>query len=287
MMHERYFQKRKEIIMRRFYGGLVVLPAVLVVSMVLAARGPEPNAAPVKPAPAAAAIPKPKDPKAANVLIVTGIDYPGHKWKLTTPVLAKAIGKDSRLHVYVVEDPKALASPDLHAYSVVVFHWMNWKKPGPGPAARQNLLKFVSSGKGMVVVHFACGAFQGWDEYVKLTGRAWNPKLRGHDPRGPFRVNIVDADHPITRGMKAFQADDELYTCLDGETPIKVLANAKSKVDGKLYPMAFVLNYGKGRVFNSPLGHDVKAFSIPAVGELFRRGTAWAARLTPAPRPAE
>ena len=209
-MHERYFRKRKEIIMRGFYGGLVMLLAVLAVSVAPAAKSPKPAPAPVKPAPAAAAIPKPKDPKAANVLIVTGDDYPGHKWKLTTPVLAKAIGQDKRLHVYVVEDPMALASPDLHAYSVVVFHWMNWKKPGPGPAARENLLKFVSGGKGMVVVHFACGAFQGWDEYAKLTGRAWNPKLRGHDPRGPFRVNIVDADHPAIRGMKAFQAFDEL-----------------------------------------------------------------------------
>ena len=25
--------------------------------------------------------------KTKEVLIVTGIDYPGHKWKLTTPVL--------------------------------------------------------------------------------------------------------------------------------------------------------------------------------------------------------
>lgn len=233
-----------------------------------------------------AVMPAPKDPKATNVLIVTGIDYPGHKWKLTTPVLAKAIGKDKRLHVYVVEDPNALASQKLHAYAVVVHHWMNWKKPAPGPAARENLKKFLSGGKGMVMVHFACGAWQDWPEFVKLAGRVWNPKFRGHDPYRTFTVNIVDADHPITEGMKPFQTTDEMYTCLDGKTPIKVLANAKSKVDGKLYPMAFVLNYGKGRVFHSPLGHDVRAFASPGVRELFRRGTAWAAGLKPAaPKP--
>ena len=54
-----------------------------------------------------------------------------------------------------------------------------------------------------------------------------------------------------------------------------------SKVDQKAYPMAFVLPYGQGRVFHCPLGHDVRAFSTPAVGELFRRGTAWAAGLSP------
>ena len=40
-----------------------------------------------------------------KVLIVTGVDYPGHKWKLTAPVLAKAIAADKRLEVTVTEKP--------------------------------------------------------------------------------------------------------------------------------------------------------------------------------------
>jgi len=105
--------------------------------------------------------------------------------------------------------------------------------------------------------------------------------LRGHDPHGAFRVDITQVKHPITEGMKAFETTDELYTCLAGSTPIEVLATARSKVDGKDYPMAFVLNYGKGRVFHSVLGHDAKALSPAAVAELYRRATAWAAGLTP------
>ena len=50
--------------------------------------------------------------------------------------------------------------------------------------------------------------------------------------------------------------------------------------------MAFVLNYGKGRVFHSVLGHDVKAIVNPPVAELYRRGCAWSARLTPVADPA-
>ena len=50
--------------------------------------------------------------KTKNVLIVTGIDYPGHKWKLTTPVLQNAISQDPRLIVTVTEKPSFLASPD-------------------------------------------------------------------------------------------------------------------------------------------------------------------------------
>jgi type 1 glutamine amidotransferase len=160
---------------------------------------------------------------------------------------------------------------------------MNWEKPDPGPAARANLQKAVNDGKGLFVLHFGCGAFQGWNEFANLAGRAWDPDMRAHDPRGPFKVDIVNKTHPITRGLASFQTEDELYTCLAGDRPINLLATARSKVDGKDYPMAFVFNYGRGRVFHCALGHDVKAIKNPPAAELFRRGCAWAAGLKPVP----
>ncbi|MFC1634607.1 ThuA domain-containing protein [Planctomycetota bacterium] len=216
-----------------------------------------------------------------KVLIVTGNDYPGHKWKLTAPVLAKAIAADKRLNVTVTEEPNDLAKESLGDYDVIVLHFMDWEVPDPGPKARANLQRVVRNGKGLVLVHFACGAFQEWPEFVKLAGRAWDPKLRGHDPHGKFTVKITDAKHPAMKGMKDFETVDELYTCLTGQTPIKVLATARSKVDGKDYPMAFVLNYGKGRVYHNVLGHDVQALANPDVGRLFRNACAWSAGLEP------
>ena len=220
-----------------------------------------------------------------KILFVTGQDYPGHPWRETTPVLRKWLEQDKRFFVRVVEDPHFLASRALTNYDVILLHFMNWEQPSPGDRARQNLAAFVRGGKGLVLVHFACGAWQDWPEFVELAGRVWNPKLRGHDPRGKFTVNPTDAQHPITKGLQPFETDDELYTCLDGKTPIEVLATARSKVDGKDYPMAFVLQPGKGRVFHSPLGHDAKALDNPAVGGLFRRGCAWAAGGSPSPTP--
>jgi len=217
-----------------------------------------------------------------HVLIVTGQDYPGHKWQETAPVLAKALSEDARLKVTVTEDPKKLAASELQQYDAVVLHFMNWEQPDPGPEARENLKRFVESGKGLVLVHFACGAFQDWPEFRNLAGRSYDPKLPPHDPFGTFHVEIVNKEHPITKGMHGFDTTDELYTCLAGDRPIDVLATAKSKVDGKDYPMAFSFTYGKGRVFHSPLGHDAAALANPAVGELFRRGCAWVAGLHPA-----
>ncbi|UCD52284.1 MAG: ThuA domain-containing protein [Phycisphaerales bacterium] len=216
-----------------------------------------------------------------RVLVVTGIDDPGHKWQLTTPVLTTALGLDERLAVSVTEDPNDLARLDLGDYDALVLHFMDWETPDPGPTARANLKEFVHDGGGLVLVHFACGAFQEWDEFGVIAGRAWDPNLRGHDPHGAFTVEIADEAHPITRGLTAFETTDELYTCLAGETPIQILTTARSKVDQKDYPMAFVLNYGKGKVFHCVLGHDVQALANPPVGNLFRRGTAWTAGLDP------
>ena len=216
-----------------------------------------------------------------KVLIVTGVDYPGHKWKLTAPVLAKAIAADKRLEVTVTEKPSDLAKDNLSDYDTIVLHFMDWEIPDPGPKARANLKRVVKGGKGLVLVHFACGAFQEWPEFVELAGRIWDPKLRGHDPRGKFTVEIADKKHPAMKGLGDFEIVDELYTCLTGKTPIKVLAKARSKVDGKDYPMAFVLNYGKGRVYHSVLGHDVQALANPHAGRLFRNACAWTAGLEP------
>ena len=223
------------------------------------------------------ALPALADTNQIRVLIVTGQDYPGHPWRETTPVLRKELEQDKRFVVRVIEDPHFLALRAITNYDAILLHFMNWEQPSPGERARQNLQAFMHEGKGLVLVHFACGAWQDWPEFVELAGRVWNPKLSGHDPHGKFTVTPTSAEHPITQGMQPFETDDELYTCLDGKTPIEVLATARSKVDSKDYPMAFVLHVGKGRVFHTPLGHDAKALDNPAVGELLRRGCAWAA----------
>ncbi|HEY3324176.1 MAG TPA: HEAT repeat domain-containing protein [Planctomycetota bacterium] len=222
--------------------------------------------------------------RTTKVLIVTGIDYPGHLWQKTAPVLAEELTKDKRLLVDTAEDPDILSSKEINDYDVLVIHFMNWQKPAPGDKARENLKAFVEGGKGLVYVHFACGAFQDggnpWPDFIKIAGKVWDRKLRGHDPHGTFQVRATDVKHPITEGLQPFDTTDELYTCLAGDVPVTTIAVATSKVDKKDYAMGFVFDVGKGRVFHSPLGHDVKAYAGGA-GELFRRGTAWAAGISP------
>lgn len=213
--------------------------------------------------------------KKAHVLIVTGNDYPGHEWRKTTPALTNLLSKDPRLRIDVLYNPNDLGKVDLRQFDAVILHFMNWETTSPPVSARTNLQQFVKNGGGLMLIHFACGAWQDWEEFKNLAGRIWNPKLRAHDPRGEFTVEIADKEHPITHGLTDFKTDDELYTCLDGDLPIRIIAVARSKVDNKLYPMGFVHEYGKGRVFHTVLGHDVKAITNSAVPEFFRRGCLW------------
>ena len=208
--------------------------------------------------------------KPIRVLLVTGVDYPGHPWKKTAPVIRDLLTQDKRCEVRIIEDLEFLASPIIFDYDVLFMHFKNYDPIGRETQAKENLVEFVKQGKGLFVFHFACGAFEDWPEFRTLAGKVWDQKT-GHDPRGPFTVNIVKPEHPIMKGMKDFQADDELYTCLVGERPVEVLATSRSKVTGKDHPMAFVFEYGKGRVFHSPLGHDVKSIEMPGVAEMIRR----------------
>ena len=199
--------------------------------------------------------------KQAKILILTGNEYPGHKWKETAPFLCKFLATDRRLATSVNENASFLASQQLNDYDAIVLNYMNWESPDPGEAAPAEPSKFVAGGKGLVLVHFACGAFQGWPEFRNIAGRTYDPKLRPHDPHGKFTVTFPNKEDPITKGMKPFETVDELYTCLAGDKEIQVVATAVSKVDKKDYPMAFLNCYGKGRVFHCVLGHDVRGLT--------------------------
>ena len=215
--------------------------------------------------------------KLTRVLIITGRDVPAHPWRETTPILRQHLEQTKQFEVLVSEEPLVLESSALDGYDVILLNYYNWQRPSITPKARQNLLAFVKAGKGLVSFHFSCRAFEDWPEYPNLIGRIWT-KGSGHGPRGKFKVKITCKDHFITQGLTDFEADDELYAKLVGDTPINVLVEADSDWSKRTEPMAWTLPYGKGRVFNIVLGHDARACKNPHFGRLLQRGTQWVAR---------
>jgi uncharacterized protein len=223
----------------------------------------------------------PADPP--RVLIVTGVN--NHDWRKTTPRLKEILEKGG-FAVDVSEDPNAAMLDDsegLKKYKALILNFNTNKR---WTAQRDaNFLKFVKDGGGLVVVHGADNAFDGWDEYDKLVGGAWRKNGssfpdRGtfHPAHGPFEVQIVDDKHPITKGLGAtFTTTDEKYSNLKLQDNIHVLAQAMQ--DGKPQPLLFVSRYGSGRMFQTALGHDVKAMETPQFGETLVRGARWASAL--------
>lgn len=260
----------------------MVLNAILWTAHVEVPAGGVQSTAPAQPDPPISA-----DDKPIQALIVTGHQHPAHVWRETTVALQDALAQDRRFQITVVTDPEFLATKNLLGFDVVLLNYCNWQRPGLSDAAKENFQKYLADGGGLAIIHFANGAFHAslpetpnsdWPEYRDICRRVWDhaPGKSSHDPYGHFTVNVT-GDHPITRGMNSFETIDELYSNQQGDRPIEVLATARSTVTGRDEPMAHVYPYGKGRVFQTVLGHAAESIRSPGTAALVRRGTVWAA----------
>jgi type 1 glutamine amidotransferase len=236
----------------------------------------------------------PAAPAKIQTLIITG-QQGGHDWKAVTPELRKVLEATGLFEVRITEEFRGAGPETLAPYSLVVLNYQD-RRPDQcwGERADKALLDFVRSGKGLVMFHFSVAAFNGWEEYEKLSGGNWRPNQGHHSAAHDFTVDIKDSDHPITRGLKKSfpQPKDELYANLkwQPENSYHVLATAYD--DHSLYggkarqpipgpgihqPSLWTLTYGQGRVFANMLGHDVAAVNTPAFVVTFTRGAEWAA----------
>jgi uncharacterized protein len=183
-----------------------------------------------------------------------------------------------KFDVRMCEDAGVLDSTaTLGRYDLVLLNLYNAKTPTLSAGAKENLANFVKDGKGFAISHLSSASFKEWDEFPKLCGRYWVMGKSGHGPRSVFQVRIANKNSPITQGLADFEADDELYAKLQGDAPITVLVEADSDWSKKTEPLAFTLEYGKGRVFHEAFGHDGKALQNPTVRKLIQRGCEWAA----------
>jgi type 1 glutamine amidotransferase len=215
--------------------------------------------------------------KKVKVLIVTGFDVGSHKWKESTALIKAILEKTKRFDVSVSEDKEVFSSDSLGKHEVVVLSYGFWKEKDPSDKAKAGLLKYVKNGGNVVALHFSCSSFQNWKEYGVMLGRVWKKGVGGHGPFGVFTVKIKNAEHPITKGIKDFRTEDELYAKLTGDAKIEVLATAYSDWSKKVEPIVFFKHYGKGRVLHNVLGHGINSKHNASYQQLLCRGVEWAA----------
>jgi type 1 glutamine amidotransferase/HEAT repeat protein len=218
--------------------------------------------------------------RAVRVLILSGQN--NHDWKATTPKLISILEPGGRFALEVTEEPEKLTEATLAKFDVLLSNWNSFGlKNGDWPeTARQAYVKFVREGRGVVIVHAGSSSFNNWEDYHKIAGAAWG-EATGHGPVHEFEVKIVDREHPITRGLGAFQIRDELWHRAWSIAERHVLATAFSAKDkggsGADEPVAFTTAFGKGRCFTLLLGHNAEAMEFAGFRALLRRGTEWAA----------
>jgi len=192
------------------------------------------------------------------------------------------------MRVDVTENPEDLAGKRMDSVDLLLLNYNNWDKPGLSDAAKAGFLKYLGRGGGLVVIHFADGAWNRtlpakeseWEEYrTKIVRRAWMHPDSAHDPLGAFTVTPTSVAHEITAGLGPFDTNDELYFKQAGDLPIVPLMTARSTVTKEHEPMAWATDVGPARVFQTVLGHS--ALSIRKAGALLRRGSVWASTRTP------
>ncbi|MEX2214505.1 MAG: ThuA domain-containing protein [Phycisphaeraceae bacterium] len=226
--------------------------------------------------------------KSISALILTGHDGPFHPWKPKTSVLQKALQQDARFKVSVTTEIEDLAKLKPGDYDVLILNYCNYQLPKAlSDASKKAFVDYLSAGGGLTIVHFSNGAWHSslpgagetdWPEFRKICRRVWDHKAASdHDAYRKFKVDITELKHEITQGMTAWETTDELYFNQAGDEPIEALVTAVSQKSGKAEPLAWTYSYGKGRVFQTLLGHDDRSLMWGGTAELMRRGSVWAA----------
>jgi type 1 glutamine amidotransferase len=248
-------------------------------------------------------------PKKLRALIIDGQN--NHDWKSTTPLIKRALESCGRFTVDVATTPAegqdmSSFQPKFSEYDVIV---SNYNGEPWSEKTSKEFEAYVAGGGGLVSVHAANNAFPEWRDYNRMIGLGgWYGRTEKHGPyfylddqgkevrdtapgsgghHGPqheFQVRTRDKRHPIMRGLPELwmHTKDELYDSLRGPAEnLHILATAYADPQfdgtGRHEPMLMTLDYGKGRVFHTVLGHA--DYSMNCVGFIttLQRGTEWAA----------
>lgn len=127
-------------------------------------------------------------------------------------------------------------------------------------------------------------------------------QFKAHPPIGPFRVEVVERDHPLTAGIEDFEVVDELYLS-ETRAPIQTLLRTRFAGEATGFvdadwpeievPILYLRDVGQGQILYNTLGHcrghydlptmvpfydhpERCAWNYPVYYELLRRGLRWA-----------
>ena len=213
-----------------------------------------------------------------NVLIVTG----GHGFD--RPNFYKMFDEMPNVRYDKAELPKEmdLLAPGLEKKYDLVLTYDTNNFPVSNEQ-RERFAELIESGMPLIVMHHSIGGYDDWLPYWKMIGGKYLHKPTEIDgklyPVSSYKhdinmnVQVVDREHPITRGIEKFTIQDEGYKGLYIREGVHVLL--KTDHPDATAELAWTTRYGKGTIFVIALGHDKKSYENPYLRQILRQGIQW------------
>ena len=236
------------------------------------------------------------NPSKIQVLLISGYNStPTHHWREIDAQLRTILESTGRFEVRIDEEPRGITDETLAGYQLLFFDYSDYTPslaPSWSERTRSAYLRFLRKGGGVVSFHVTVGSFPEWPEFRKTLGIEDNSKI-GHGPYHDFNIEVVDRASPIMQGIpESFAGWGEVYNHVKLSRDAHILASAIDDSDnclpnhiscgsGEHEPILWTNRYGKGRVFVTTLGHDLKAISSASFQGTLVHGAMWAGNQGP------
>jgi uncharacterized protein len=147
---------------------------------------------------------------------------------------------------------------------------------------KNNLLKMVESGKGLLFMHHSLANYQEWDEFLNVIGGRYfmdTTIVNGVEiPKSTYEHDVkmdiqVAAKHPVTKGLNDFTIHDEVYGGYYVSADVTPLLTTTNPVSNK--NVVWANKIGNSRIVTIQLGHDHFAYEDENFRKLLANSIKW------------
>ncbi len=181
-------------------------------------------------------------------------------------VLKQSLGSQG-FNLTYLEDLSRITRETLDGYDALVVYANHEEEKVPAA-----ILPWVKDGGALLALHCACGNFHPSKEWFDLVGG----RFKSHEGR-EFSPKTVDLEHPITKGLPELKCWDETYQHQDltQDRHLLQVREPMNKDETAQEPWTWTRTEGKGRVFYTASGHDLRCWNDTAYQLLVKRAILW------------
>jgi type 1 glutamine amidotransferase len=228
--------------------------------------------------------------RARKLLVIESLEGMSHNTIPLTNVMIQRMGEKTGAWTTVFSnDLNNLRYPKVKEYDAVFLNSIVGEFL-PDLSMRADLVRFVNEGGGMGGIHGTPWASRNWDEFAEMIGaqsaphRIENGILKVYDKENPIVRPFNYEDLPFREEYYRFEDQgngrlrwDKVRVLLIVDLDEKVPASTDKPWTGykrpdKVYPVAWIREYGKGRVFYNSMGHMNETFMKPEIVGHFLAG---------------